>query len=219
MSRTLLCKGRQSGVGVRSSRCAVCAMDGPVANMPQLSHGSFDGSFVECPAAYVQRPELLAQTPFSRVSTCSGTALACATIAVPAFCKICWRASCAVSWAKSASTMRACAAAVFSDEMSKLAIVASKRDCTAPSCALTLLTRLMAASKTCSASFAFLVEAKETSSSATRLIGFPRIWAAAGSVDTDLSFLSFLELYGTEIAERRMPARRVVEALDVVEHI
>ena len=45
------------------------------------------------------------------------------------------------------------------------------------------------------------------------------IWAAAGSVDTDLSFLSFLELYGTEIAERRMPARRVVEALDVVEHI
>ena len=44
-------------------------------------------------------------------------------------------------------------------------------------------------------------------------------WAAAGSVDTDLSFLSFLELYGTEIAERRMPARRVVEALDVIEHI
>ena len=47
----------------------------------------------------------------------------------------------------------------------------------------------------------------------------PYFWAAAGSVDTDLSFLSFLELYGTEIAERRMPARRVVEALDVVEHI
>lgn len=44
-------------------------------------------------------------------------------------------------------------------------------------------------------------------------------WAAAGSVDTDLSFLSFLEMYGTEIAERRMLARRVVEALDVVEHI
>lgn len=38
-------------------------------------------------------------------------------------------------------------------------------------------------------------------------------------LNTDLSFLSFLELYGTEIAERRMPARRVVEALDVVEHI
>ena len=44
-------------------------------------------------------------------------------------------------------------------------------------------------------------------------------WAAAGSVDTDLSFLSLLELYGTEIAERRMPSRRVVEALDVVEYI
>lgn len=49
--------------------------------------------------------------------------------------------------------------------------------------------------------------------------GTKSFWAAAGSVDTDLSFLSFLELYGTEIAERRMPARRVVEALDVVEHI
>ena len=45
------------------------------------------------------------------------------------------------------------------------------------------------------------------------------LWAAAGSVDTDLSFLSFLELYGTEIAQRRMPSRRVVEALDVVEYI
>ncbi|MHC3435930.1 hypothetical protein [Delftia lacustris] len=44
-------------------------------------------------------------------------------------------------------------------------------------------------------------------------------WAAAGLVDTDLSFLSLLELYGTEISERRMPTRRVVEALDVVEHI
>lgn len=45
------------------------------------------------------------------------------------------------------------------------------------------------------------------------------LWAAAGSVDTDLSFLSSLELYGTEIAERRMPTRRVVEALDVIEHV
>jgi hypothetical protein len=44
-------------------------------------------------------------------------------------------------------------------------------------------------------------------------------WAAAGSIDTDLSFLSFLELYRTDVAERRMPARRVVEPLDVVEHI
>lgn len=45
------------------------------------------------------------------------------------------------------------------------------------------------------------------------------VWAAAGLVDTDLSFLSLLELYGTEISERRMPTRRVVEALDVIEHI
>ena len=44
-------------------------------------------------------------------------------------------------------------------------------------------------------------------------------WAAAASVDTDLSSLSFRELCGTEIAERRMPAPRAVEALDVVEHI
>ena len=44
-------------------------------------------------------------------------------------------------------------------------------------------------------------------------------WAAAGSVDTDLSFLSFLELYRTDVPESRMPARRVVEALDVVEDV
>lgn len=47
----------------------------------------------------------------------------------------------------------------------------------------------------------------------------PSCWAAAGSVDTGLSFLSFLVLYGTDIAERRMPPRRVVEPLDVVEHV
>ena len=49
----------------------------------------------------------------------------------------------------------------------------------------------------------------------------PRIyyWAAAGSVDTDLSFLSFLELYGTDVAKRRMAPGRVVEPLDVIEHI
>jgi hypothetical protein len=28
------------------------------------------------------------------------------------------------------------------------------------------------------------------------------LWAAAGSIDTDLSFMSFLELYGTEIFKR-----------------
>ncbi len=45
------------------------------------------------------------------------------------------------------------------------------------------------------------------------------LWAAAGSVDTDLSFSSLLKLYRTDVAERRMPARRIVEALDVVEHV
>lgn len=44
-------------------------------------------------------------------------------------------------------------------------------------------------------------------------------WAAAGSVDTNLSFSSLLELYGTDVAQCRMPARWVVEALDVIEDI
>jgi hypothetical protein len=49
--------------------------------------------------------------------------------------------------------------------------------------------------------------------------GHEKEWAAAGSVDTNLSFSSLFELYGTDIPERRMPARRVVEALDLVEHV
>ena len=44
-------------------------------------------------------------------------------------------------------------------------------------------------------------------------------WAAAGSADTDLSFLSFLELYRTDVAERRVTTGWVVEPLDVVEHV
>jgi hypothetical protein len=44
-------------------------------------------------------------------------------------------------------------------------------------------------------------------------------WAAAGPVDTDLSFSSFLELYRADVSERRVTARRVVEPLDVVEHV
>ena len=44
-------------------------------------------------------------------------------------------------------------------------------------------------------------------------------WAAAGSVDTDLSFLSFLELYRTDVAQRRMAPGRVVEPLDVIEDV
>lgn len=45
------------------------------------------------------------------------------------------------------------------------------------------------------------------------------LWAAAGFVDTNLSFLSFLELYRTDVAQRRMTPPGVVEALDVIEHI
>ena len=33
-------------------------------------------------------------------------------------------------------------------------------------------------------------------------------WAAAGSVDTDLNFLSFLELYRTDVVQCRAPASR-----------
>jgi hypothetical protein len=35
-------------------------------------------------------------------------------------------------------------------------------------------------------------------------------WAAADSVDTDLSFSRFLELHRAEISQCRVPARRVV---------
>jgi pimeloyl-ACP methyl ester carboxylesterase len=49
------------------------------------------------------------------------------------------------------------------------------------------------------------------------MLGF--LWAAAGPVDTDLSFSSFLELYRADVSERRVTARRVVEPLDVVEHV
>ena len=45
------------------------------------------------------------------------------------------------------------------------------------------------------------------------------LWAAAGSVDTDLSFSSQFELYRTDVPDGRVAPRRVVEALDVVEHV
>jgi hypothetical protein len=66
------------------------------------------------------------------------------------------------------------------------------------------------------------VPVKDFEASTTRQLDFMLVdvsWAAAGSIDTGLSFLSLLELYGTEIAERRMPALRVVEAFDVIEHV
>ena len=44
-------------------------------------------------------------------------------------------------------------------------------------------------------------------------------WAAAGSMDTGLSFWSFLELYKTDVTERRTALGRVVKPLDVIEHI
>lgn len=43
-------------------------------------------------------------------------------------------------------------------------------------------------------------------------------WAAAGWIDTDLSFFSFLERHRAEVAECGMAACRIVEPLDVVEH-
>ena len=45
------------------------------------------------------------------------------------------------------------------------------------------------------------------------------LWAAAGSVDTDLSVLSLPKVYRTDVTQRRMPARRVVEPLNVVKDI
>lgn len=44
-------------------------------------------------------------------------------------------------------------------------------------------------------------------------------WAAAGIPDTDLSSSSLFELYWTDIADCRVAPSRVVEPLDVVEHI
>jgi hypothetical protein len=41
-------------------------------------------------------------------------------------------------------------------------------------------------------------------------------WAAAGFVDAGLSFLSFLELYRTDVAERRMAPGRVVKPFDEI---
>ena len=45
------------------------------------------------------------------------------------------------------------------------------------------------------------------------------VWAAASSVDTNLSFLSSLELYRADVPDGRVPTPGVVEALDVVEHV
>ena len=39
-------------------------------------------------------------------------------------------------------------------------------------------------------------------------------------MDTKLGYIRLpLEVHGAEIAQRRVPARRVVEALDIIEHV
>jgi hypothetical protein len=46
------------------------------------------------------------------------------------------------------------------------------------------------------------------------------MWAAAGLVDTRLrQFRLPFELHGTEIPQRGVPPPRIVEALDIIEHI
>lgn len=57
----------------------------------------------------------------------------------------------------------------------------------------------------------------DTHLSFSNVIGL--MWAAAGFVDTSLSFSSFLELHRTDVPKRRVPTRQVVEPFDVVEHI
>ncbi len=44
-------------------------------------------------------------------------------------------------------------------------------------------------------------------------------WAAAGLVDTNLSFFNPFELYRADVSKRGVPTLGVVEALDVVEHV
>src|SRR5271168_5499426 len=46
------------------------------------------------------------------------------------------------------------------------------------------------------------------------------VWPAPGSVDTRLSESRLhFELHGAQISDRRVPAFRIIEAFDVVEHI
>jgi hypothetical protein len=55
----------------------------------------------------------------------------------------------------------------------------------------------------------------------TERYGFDRapMWPAADSDDTALSFSSFFKLHWANVSQRRMPARRIIEALDVIEHV
>src|SRR5690606_16672480 len=84
----------------------------------------------------VSDPEWRSAAPyFSSASTPCGIWLACATMAVPACCRIWVRVRLAVSAAKSASRMRERDADMFSDVMFRLAMLVSKRDWRAPSLA------------------------------------------------------------------------------------
>ena len=49
--------------------------------------------------------------------------------------------------------------------------------------------------------------------------GACEVWDAAGLLDPDLSCSSVFKLYRTDVPNRRVPTRRVVEPLDVIEHI
>ena len=48
---------------------------------------------------------------------------------------------------------------------------------------------------------------RRLSNKADGAVSQAEVWAAAGSVDADLSFLRLFELYGATVAERRMQAR------------
>src|SRR5436190_16693315 len=82
----------------------------------------------------------------SSLRTDCGSWLACATIAVPACCRIWARDMFAVSDAKSASVIRLAAADWFSTELCRFDTTALKRFCEAPKVARWLLTSLIAAS-------------------------------------------------------------------------
>ncbi|MCY1558182.1 hypothetical protein D9M68_950940 [compost metagenome] len=66
--------------------------------------------------------------------------MACTTMALPACCRICWRARLAVSTAKSVSTMRERLADRFSLPICRLAMADSSREDWAPMTARWLFT-------------------------------------------------------------------------------
>ena len=61
--------------------------------------------------------------------------------------------------------------------------------------------------------------ADESTSSGMALMLVDHGWAAAGFVDTDLSFSSRFKLCRADVAQRRVSPSRVVEPRDVVEYV